>query len=182
MSEYSTGMTWSSTFSPDGKLVAFGSPRIGIEFWDPDWPPNDSPILDPRYPWTATSLEITSDGREWSLWQRPVPRCLRFSPDGRLLAATAGWSIYLYDLWSLRKVASLRGHRQMVKSLDFSPDGRTLASASQDGTVRFWDVESGDERACFDWKIGAVNCVVFAPDGMTIAVGGEGGIVVWDVE
>jgi WD40 repeat protein len=118
-------------------------------------------------------------------WTIPHPtgcRCLRFSPDGRTLAASSGWSVIAYDVQEGRKVSTMRGHRQIVKSLDYSPDGRSLASASQDGTVRIWDAETGENRACYDWEIGKLDCVAFAPDGMTIAAGGEGGIVVWDVD
>ena len=35
----------------------------------------------------------------------------------------------------------------------------------------------------YDWQIGPVNSLTFAPDGMTCAAGGESGeVVIWDVE
>src|SRR5262249_59552512 len=36
-------------------------------------------------------------------------------------------------------------HRASVTSLAFSPDGRRLASGSQDGTVKVWDAQTGQE-------------------------------------
>jgi WD40 repeat protein len=45
-------------------------------------------------------------------------------------------------LWDLTDPAHpgqpLRGHTKYVMSVAFSTDGHTLASASSDGTVRFW--------------------------------------------
>merc|ERR1711998_754733 len=38
----------------------------------------------------------------------------------------------------------LNGHSSSVNSVCYSPDGKTLASGSYDGTVRIWDVMSGE--------------------------------------
>jgi hypothetical protein len=48
--------------------------------------------------------------------------------------------------------------------------------------VRLWDIDSGRQRAAFDWGIGKVYAVAFAPDGMRAAAGGQQNIVVWDVD
>jgi WD40 repeat protein len=64
----------------------------------------------------------------------------------------------------------------------YAPGGACLASASLDGTVRLWDAASGSMIACYNWEIGSLGSLAFAPDGMTVAAGGDRGIVVWDVE
>ncbi|MCI0465046.1 MAG: WD40 repeat domain-containing protein [Gemmataceae bacterium] len=65
--------------------------------------------------------------------------------------------------------ATLQGHSQPVVSVAFSPDGKTLASASYDGTLKWWDVTSGKERTTFQGHTGCVGTVAFNADGKTLA-------------
>jgi WD40 repeat protein len=115
--------------------------------------------------------------------QKAWARTEAFSPEGRTLAATAGLSVTVWDVARAEQLFLLKGHKKQVNGLSFHPGGRTLATAGHDSTVRLWDLRSGKERACYDWKIGKVHSVCFAPDGMTAAAGGEkGAVVIWDVE
>ena len=99
--------------------------------------------------------------------QGAAVRSLAVSPDGRLLATAAGWKVHLWDLEKSEFVETLKGHQHFVRSVVFSPDGRTLLSGSWDNTVMVWDVPSRQKRACFDWRLGRVEAVRFAPDGCT---------------
>src|SRR5205085_1635357 len=68
-------------------------------------------------------------------------------------------------------------HTDSVSSLDFSADGKTLASASDDRTVRLWDVATEQERMTLKGHQGRVTSVVFALGGKTLATGSEDGTV-----
>ncbi|MCZ6691280.1 MAG: hypothetical protein O7H41_16965 [Planctomycetota bacterium] len=79
-------------------------------------------------------------------------------------------------------------HLGTVLSLDYSPDGKTLVSAGRDGTVRVWEVATGQQFLKIDAGE-SVNCVAFSPDGKMIAAGGAGAVPfdemsrlgIWDV-
>jgi WD40 repeat protein len=49
--------------------------------------------------------------------------------------------------------------------------------------VQFWDAATGEPLREFDWSIGNVTALAFAPDGLTAAAGSDRGqIVIWDVD
>jgi len=69
-----------------------------------------------------------------------------FSPTDNVIAAgCSNGNIYLVDAQAGEVKSSLAGHGAPVTQLEFR-DATTLVSASDDGTTRFWDVESGAEK------------------------------------
>jgi eukaryotic-like serine/threonine-protein kinase len=73
----------------------------------------------------------------------------------------------LYDRWCQRHGLALKGHPSVIDSVCFSPDSKSLASASGDGTVKLWDVRTGQERL----TLKGFGSVCFSPDGKTLASG-----------
>ncbi|MFD8996700.1 WD40 repeat domain-containing serine/threonine protein kinase [Streptomyces abikoensis] len=81
-------------------------------------------------------------------------------------------------------VARLSGHTSQVECLAFSPDGRTLASGDFNGTVRLWDVGTGNAITTFKGQghTGWVMSLVFGRDGQTLYSGGfDKTLKGWDV-
>lgn len=71
------------------------------------------------------------------------------------------------------------GHR--VNALAFSRDGKTIASASADGTVRFWDVETGKETRTLAHPQG-VNLLAFSKDEKLLATEADDRVIrLWDL-
>jgi len=73
-------------------------------------------------------------------------------------------------------------HHRSINSVAFSPDGKMLASASDDQTIRLWDMASGESRRELKGHIGAVNSVAFSPDGKMLASASDDQTIrQWDV-
>ena len=62
-----------------------------------------------------------------------------------------------------------QGHAEQVWSVAFNPDGTTLASASEDQTIKLWNVQTGKERATLEGHTKFVASVAYSPDGKTLA-------------
>ena len=114
---------------------------------------------------------------------------LSVSPDGRLLACGGdGGQIELWD-WKERQLLRVfYGHKTAnIQALAFTPDGGILVSGSSDGTVRLWSTKSAPAPSpasiarVKNLSSGDDLCQ-FSTDGKWLAVPGQDGIQIVDVE
>ncbi len=109
---------------------------------------------------------------------------LRYSPDSRWLlgwsrpsAALAQPPEFPLDVWNTtsgERIARLEGHTRRTNQARFSHSGSLLATASDDATVRVWELPSGICRWTFDHP-GKVHDVAFSPDDTRLASAGDPG-------
>lgn len=73
------------------------------------------------------------------------------------------------------------GHAGRVLCVVFRPGGLFVATGGDDGTVRIWDVGSGEQRTQLIGHTGPVKSVAYGPDGSVIASAGDDRTVrIWD--
>lgn len=114
----------------------------------------------------ATSWPSSKWRRSWCCWSNLSFRKL-YIPGVILVLAAGVW--FICNALPSKPIHVLKGHRLIVNSLAFSPDGFTLASASDDGTVRLWDMKTHEPRLVIEGFTVPVTAVAFAPHGRYIA-------------
>ena len=105
------------------------------------------------------------------------PRALAPSTD--LSADSRGREIVVRDARTLRPLRRFPG---FAWADALSPDGRTFAVGRTDGSVRFLDLRTGEQRTALGRHRAAVDNAQFTPDGRFLVTAGEDSTaIVWDV-
>lgn len=142
------------------------------------WSPSASRFLSTGgYP-----ILLHTDGRTTGF---PTPQAwdnsgFAWHPSERILAmGNDNGFICIHDSESLQPIQYLNGHVADIKGLDFSPNGLRLASASSDGTVRIWDVATGQELIRSKTPDGSgFSHVSWSPDGQQLVAATEESTVI----
>jgi WD40 repeat protein len=90
--------------------------------------------------------------------------------DGRTLALVDHdlQTIELRSAETLRPIKAIARAHHRITALALAPRGNALATSS-DGTVRLWDVATGEELLTLGTSIGFVWSLHFSPSGSAIA-------------
>jgi RNA polymerase sigma factor (sigma-70 family) len=117
--------------------------------------------------------------------------------DGRTLVtatthAWEGWTaigpstLHVWELSSARECLTItmkeRGSDDDCDRVALAPDCRTMVTVSQHGTLRFWDMLTGEEVLHRGGAPARVTSVAFSPDSKLLATGhADSTILLWDV-
>ncbi len=118
-------------------------------------------------------------------------RSIAFDPSGtRLAVGTSNGTALVVDAATLAPIRVLAGHEPTSVFVSFGSDDSSLLTGSSDGTVRLWDLETGETLHVFDSAAGPErpaglarwrNAGVFDATGARVATrGGPNGPSMWD--
>jgi WD40 repeat protein len=169
------GRLWEPIFSlansPDGKYLACGAEysRIGI--------------------YHAATLRVHAQIRGH---RQPVV-AVAFSLDSKMLASASGvgntgagrafvkGDVKVWDVETGKQLADLGEHTDLVHAVAFAPDGRHLATASNNNTLRLWDLSKNPPQSQAPIRAPSATAVTFTPDGKAVVVGDKlGQMRCWD--
>ena len=147
----------SLAISPNGNILAVGGYDGSLFLWD------------------------RQEGKKICQWQAHPWRTINveFSPDGNVLAsASTDDEVKLWKVADGTLVAPFSGSRAIA----FSPEGRTFAHRTAATSIAIIDDPKSAGRVIQNAHAEGVGCMVFSPDGKTLASGGwDSKVRLWDV-
>lgn len=153
--------------SADGKVLASGSDDQTVKIWNLE----------------TGAVVRTLSGHSGAVSTVAV------SPDGQFVAS-GSWdkTIKIWNAKTGELLRTLTGHSGLVNAVAIAPTppipplgkgglGGVLASGSKDGSIRLWNLATGQEIRTIGGKNLAVLSLAFTPDGKSLAAGNSNGTV-----
>jgi WD40 repeat protein len=206
----SDGNVWALAWSPDGRYLASGHSPSALRLWQRNssssYSRQFSVLANAGWvlavDWSSDSYRMATVGGDrsimlWDLQGRVVMTAesghrywiegMAWSPDGNMIATGGGgyvqsdFEVLIRPLLDIANTSAFQGHTAEVWSVSWSPDSNFLATASQDGQIRVWNVQRGQQDSVFNGPGGGMLSVAWSPADDWIAGGSENGqIRLWN--
>jgi WD40 repeat protein len=157
-----TGSQWVLTviYSPNSTKIATGiHNESGVKIWN-----------------SKTGELLATLKHDYQVWS-----VVSWTSDGKRLVSASYGSIRIFDTATWRRIAILEGGTFDVHTLCLSSNGRILASATDDQTVRLWNLSKSIPAGPPLQHEGNVRCAAFSVDGKLLVTGCDNNIHVWDI-
>ncbi|OWK41070.1 WD40 repeat domain-containing protein [Fimbriiglobus ruber] len=203
---------WSLSFSADGQHLAAASRQLGAgnhvngggaRVWQLSPPYTNLPIAVPSAYTVAFSprgagLTVTGERGIWFFldhvtaakenaeavtsslpcdWAAAVAHL----PDGATIVGANSF-LLSFDPTGRTTWRKVKTGFRAVTSAAASPIAPFMVIGGSPNGVEIYDTGAGIRRTAYDFGIGKIHAVAFAPDGLTFAVAGDGGLMICDAD
>ena len=158
-----------AAFDPAGKRVVTGSDDQTARVWNIDG--SGQPLVLVGHSHRLAVAAFSPDGTHVvTAARRPVE-----SLWGRLPPDT---SVRVWNLQAINEPRVLTAHTAPITAAAFQSSGRHVVTASEDGTVRVWDLRGLQASIVLDAR-GLITALAVSPRGSIAAGSGSGDIRIW---
>lgn len=178
---------------PDGLVLVVGTVSNGAAIIDPatgavigsppigglslDWSPDGSKLVSgDSVDYQVYVADMVAGQEIMALsGHTGVIASVDWGPDGSKLASGGGIDDPTIRVWNAASGVSLFtlfGHTRGISQVSWNPDSTRLASASSDGSVRVWDISTGQLLSTISYSE-RVYAVAWSPDGTQLVYGGD---------
>jgi len=197
---------WSLSYSADGRTLAAAGRVIGGGnflnggggHWYHTGASQQGPLAAQRayalrFAPTGDALAVTAESviEFYADYRQTVPvvsyrlpsswaAAVAFVPDSPLAVVGVNSALYFVNATVHRKTRRVKTGFRTVTAVDAAADGQAVVVGGKPGGVEVYNPASGERRVRYDFGLGGVHAVAFAPDGLTFAVAGDDGLGVFD--
>jgi WD40 repeat protein len=184
-------------YSPNGKLLAVCAKRLTLI--DADTGKRRASLGEGRF--SPVGLRFSPDGKlvatmEGDLAPQPKDKKVEPQPEEKVDNERGGeiappeTVVRVWDIEAAKKKFEARAHDHITLVPVFSRDAGVLITAGSDapsksdptgaltGRIRFWRLDTGKPCGAITAHRGGITCLELAPDGETLASGGNDGLVI----
>ena len=142
--------------SPDQSLVALGGPSRLVKIF------------------SASDGKMVCKMKKHTDWVT----ALSFTPDGRqLISGDRAGGMAVWDCQG-HELQSISAHTAAITGI--ACRGNLVATSSEDGTVKFWDINEGKETKSWTAHAGGVRSIAFTSEGQILTSGRDHLVRLWD--
>ena len=191
-------------FSSDGKWLVTGSGDRRIKLWnvetgelirtykghgelvfDVSFSADDAYLVSGSWDGTLRMWDVaTGKLLSYVNIEESSPFRTKFTPnDLYVVSADLTPELKLYEADAAAEFRNIVGHTKLVTDINFSLDGRSMITASDDGTVKEWDLLSGMLIRKYKGHQSGVYAVVYHPNGKYVVSGSnDRTVIIWNAQ